>query len=49
MSRESECESVRERVCESERVTFEQRHENKSCSACQDSRECEWECKRVRE
>ena len=33
-----ECESarVRECECESERVTFEPRHENKSCSACQD-------------
>ena len=29
---------VNERVkeCESERVTFEHRHENKSCSACQE-------------
>ena len=24
------------RECESERVTFEHRHENKSCSACRD-------------
>ena len=31
-----ECESVRVRECESERVTFEPRHENKSCSACQE-------------
>ena len=23
-------------MCESERVTFEHRHENKSCSACRD-------------
>ena len=29
-----ECESVRVRECESERVTFEHRHKNKSCSAC---------------
>ena len=32
MSRESE----RVRECESHRVTFEHRHENKSCSACQE-------------
>ena len=32
--REWECERVRERECECERVTFEHRHENKSCSAC---------------
>ena len=34
------------RECESERVTFEPRHENKSCSACRERvnervRECE--------
>ena len=32
MSRESE----RVRECESHRVTFEHRHENKSCWACQE-------------
>ena len=31
-----ERESVRVRECESERVTFEPRHENKSCSACRE-------------
>ena len=46
MSREIESESVRVRECESERVTFEPRHENKSCSACRERlnermRECE--------
>ena len=29
-----ECEIVSVRECESERVTFEHRHENKSSSAC---------------
>ena len=29
-------ESARVRECESERVTFEPRHENKSCSACRE-------------
>ena len=48
-----ECESVRVRECESERVTFEPRHENKSCQACQERviermRECEKESVRVR-
>ena len=43
-----ECESARVRECESERVTFEPRHENKSCSACRERvnervRECESE------
>ena len=37
---------MRVRECESERVTFEPRHENKSCSACRERvnervRECE--------
>ena len=27
---------MRVRECESERVTFEHRHENKSCSACRE-------------
>ena len=31
-----ECESVRVRECENERVSFEHRHENKSCSACRE-------------
>ena len=31
-----ECESVRVRGYESERVTFEHRHENKSCLACRE-------------
>ena len=52
MWRVSEWESERARVwewdiervrkCESERVTFEHRHENKSCSVWR-----EWECERV--
>ena len=32
--REWESVRVREWECESERVSFEHRHENKSCSAC---------------
>ena len=32
-----ECERVRVRECESERVNFEHRHENKSCSVCEDN------------
>ena len=44
-----ERESVRVRECESERVTFEPRHENKSCSACLLSIGSEWENARVRE
>ena len=53
-----EWESVRMRECESERVTFEHRHENKSCSVWREwvnerVRDCEtvreWENERVRE
>ena len=33
---ESERERVREREWEFKRVTFEYRHENKSCSSCQE-------------
>ena len=45
---------MRVRECESERVTFEPRHENKSCSACRERvnermRECESESESVRE
>ena len=39
---ERESERVGERECECERVTFEHRHENKSCSVC-------WEKEWVRE
>ena len=47
-----ECESVRVWECESERVIFEHRHENKSCSACWEwvnERVKEWESERMRE
>ena len=38
MSREREkvLKVVKVKECESERVTFEHRHENKSCSACRE-------------
>ena len=39
-----ECENVSVRECECEKMTFEHRRENKSCSACQERvRECESE------
>ena len=47
--RKSENERVRE--CESVRVTFEHKHENKSCSACGEwvnERVKEWECESER-
>ena len=40
--KEWEWDIERVRECESERVTFEHRHENKSCSVWR-----EWECERV--
>ena len=47
------CESVRVRESESERETFEHRHENKSCSACRKRlnermRACESVCESAR-
>ena len=50
--REWKSESVSVRECESERVTFEHRHENKSCSVWREwvnERLWEWESERVRE
>ena len=47
-----EWESVRVWECESERVIFEHRHENKTCSACWEcvnERVKEWESDRMRE